>query len=104
MTPLLDARPDVSPLVASTLARGRRLYPLVGREYRRIGFARGVGNFDDRSTAFGVASLSFSHAVTDVVRVLRWIWIRSGGADDRPALPERGERLLRIPRQPVAER
>jgi hypothetical protein len=104
LAPGLEARSDVSPLVAVTVARGRRLYPLVGREYRRIGFARGVGNFDDRSTAFGVASLSFSHAVTDVVRVLRWIWIRAGGIDERSRLPERGGRLLRIQRQPAAER
>lgn len=104
LAPGLERRPDVSALVASTVARGRRLYPLIGREYRRIGFARGIGNFDDRSTAFGVASLAFSHAVTDVVRVLRWIWIRAGGIDEREALPESGDRLLRIRRQPSAER
>ena len=100
LTPGLDARPDVSPLVTMTLARGRRLYPLVGREYRRIGFASGVGRFDDRSTAFGVASLSFSHAVTDVARVMRWIWLQAGGGDARDNLPNRGETLLRIPRLP----
>ncbi len=98
LTPGLDARPDVSPLVNATLARGRRLYPLVGREYRRIGFASGVGRFDDRSTAFGVASLSFSHAVTDIARVMRWIWLQAGGGDPRNNLPNRGETLLRIPR------
>lgn len=103
LAPALDRRPDVAPLMSLTLARGRRLYPLVGREYRRIGFVSGVGRFDDRSTAFGVASLSFSHAVTDVARVLRWIWLQSGGADPRTALPERGGHLLRIPRLPPGE-
>lgn len=101
--PALDQRPDVAPLMALTLSRGRRLYPLVGREYRRIGFASGVGRFDDRSTAFGVASLSFSHAVTDVARVFRWIWIQGGGADPRSALPDRGGTLLRLPRLPPPE-
>lgn len=98
----MERNPDVSPLVAATLARGRRLYPLVGREYRRTGFAPGVTAFDDRSTAFGVASLAFSHAVTDVARVLRWIWLRAGGADPRTRLPARGELLLRLPRRPPA--
>ena len=100
LAPGLDQRRDVAPLMALTLARGRRLYPLVGREYRRIGFASGVGRFDDRSTAFGVASLAFSHAVTDVARVMRWIWLQAGGADPRAALPERGEALVRLPRLP----
>jgi hypothetical protein len=104
LAPGLEQRPDVAPLVAATLQRSRGLYPLVGREYRRIGFASGIGRFDDRSTAFGVASLAFSHAVTDVARVLRWIWLRSGGADQRPALPARGDTLIRLPRQPKAER
>jgi len=98
--PGLERREDVSPLVAATLARSRGLYPLVGREYRRIGFASGVGRFDDRSTAFGVASLAFSHAVTDVARALRWVWLRAGGGDPRDGLPERGGRLIKLPRLP----
>ena len=97
----LERQSDDAPLVARTLARGRRLYPLVGREYRRIGFASGVGRFDDRSTAFGVASLAFSHAVTDVTLVMRWIWLQAGGGDPRDALPERGGTLLRLPRLPA---
>lgn len=108
VAPGMERHPDVSPLVAATLARGRRLYPLVGREYRRVDFTPGVIAFDDRSTAFGIASVAFSHAVTDVARVLRWIWIRAGGADPRDRLPDRGERILRLPRDapppPAVER
>ena len=96
--PGLENRADVSPLLAETFRRGRELYPLVGREYRRIGFASGLGRFDDRSTAFGAASLSFSHAVTDVALVLRYIWLRAGGVDDRANLPAGGTRLVVVPR------
>ncbi len=96
--PGFDAQPDPSPLVAAALARGRALYPLIGREYRRIGFASGVDRFDDRSTAFGVASLAFSHAVSDVGLMLRYIWIRAGGADFRTDLPAEGAGELRLPR------
>lgn len=99
LVPGLDERPDVAPVVDSALARGRELYPLVGREYRRIGFSSGVTRFDDRSTAFGVASLAFSHAVSDVGLVLRYIWVRAGGADFRSGLPELGGPVLRLPRE-----
>ncbi len=92
----------VDALVADALARGRQLYPLLGREYRRIGFAGGVASFDDRSTAFGVTSVEFSRAASDIAQVLRYIWLRAGGADPRTALPVRGEDLLvRIPRTTV---
>jgi hypothetical protein len=96
--PGFDRERDVSPLVAEALRRGRELYPLVGLEYRKIDFASGIGAFDDRSTAFAVASVSFSHAVTDVTLVLRYIWLRAGGADDRTGLPAAGTRLLLLPR------
>ncbi len=95
----LENRSDLGLLVGSSLARGRQLYPLVGREYARIGYVSGLGRFDDRSTAFGVGSLAFSHAVTDVARALRWVWLRAGGADPRDGLPPAGgELLLRLPR------
>lgn len=95
--PGLERQRDLGPLLTQALRRGRELYPLVGREYRRIGFASGRGRFDDRSSAFGVASLSFSHAATDVAQALRYIWLVSGGADERKHV-EGGQRLLRLPR------
>jgi hypothetical protein len=94
----LEERRNVSPLLAAALRRGRELYPLIGREYRRIGFASGIGAFDDRSTAFGAGSLAFSHAVTDVTLALRYIWITAGGIDGRANLPAAGTRLTLLPR------
>jgi len=94
-----DRPSDVEALADAALARGRGLYPLVGREYRRIDFASGRGAFDDRSTAFGVASTSFSQAATDIAQVLRYIWLKAGGMDQRTALPVRGgDQLVRVPR------
>lgn len=98
--PELDGQATVAPLIERTLRRGRELYPMVGSEYRRIGFQSGIGRFDDRSTAFGVASLAFSHAATDIGLVYRYIWLRSGGGDFRVQLPERGQKALRLPRLP----
>jgi hypothetical protein len=96
-SPGLERQRDLTPLLNQALRRGRDLYPLIGREYRRIGFASGRGRFDDRSSAFGVASISFSHAVTDVAQALRYIWLVAGGADERTSVVG-GQRLLRLPR------
>src|SRR5215218_3984063 len=98
LLPGLDGSRDLSPLIDSALRRGRGLYPMIGREYRRIGFTSGVGRFDDRSTAFGAASIAFSHAVTDVSLALRYIWLTAGGIDDRANLPAGGTRLIVLPR------
>ncbi len=98
LMPRLDAGKDLSPLVDAALKRGRELSPAIAGEYRRIGFASGIGRFDDRSTAFGVASVSFSHAVTDVTLALRYIWLAAGGIDDRANLPAGGTRLVVLPR------
>ena len=95
--PGLERQRDLRPLLDQALRRSRELYPLVGREYRRIGFASGRGRFDDRSSAFGVASLSFSHAVTDVSQALRYIWLVAGGTDQRASVVG-GQRLLVLPR------
>jgi hypothetical protein len=98
LLPGLEGSRDLSPLIDSALRRGRELYPMIGGEYRRIDFASGLGRFDDRSTAFGVASVAFSHAVTDVTLALRYIWLAAGGVDDRANLPAGGSRLMLLPR------
>lgn len=81
-------------LIQDTLNRGRRLYPLVGREYRRVGYKPGAEAFDDRSTAYAVAALGYSHAVSDIAEVLRYIWLEAGGADSRVTLPLRGRQRI----------
>jgi hypothetical protein len=98
LLPGLEGSRDLSPLIDAALRRGRELYPQIGGEYRRIDFASGLGRFDDRSTAFGVASVAFSHAVTDVTLALRYIWLAAGGVDDRANLPAGGSRLMLLPR------
>ncbi len=79
----LSGAEGVTPLLDRTLARGRRLYPTIGREYRRVGGPPGTEKFDDRSVAFAVGSLALSHAVSDVGAVLRYVWLEAGGGDTR---------------------
>ena len=84
--PSVGSERDVRLLVLRALQRGRDFYPRVGDEYRRIGYGPGARGFDDRSTAFGVAAVSFSHAISDLARVLRYVWLAGGGGDSRPPL------------------
>lgn len=74
---------DVRNWTRSTLARGRKLYVAIGDEYRRTAMRPGIRAFDDRSTAFAVAAVAYSHSVSDVARALRYIWLAAGGGDGR---------------------
>ncbi|HYC58276.1 MAG TPA: hypothetical protein VEK79_01795 [Thermoanaerobaculia bacterium] len=76
-----------------TFARSAKFYPLVAEEYFRDGQRRTSAAFDDRSTAFGVASISYSRAVTDVVNLYYFIWKEAGG-DVRSAAVMRDGNLL----------
>lgn len=92
---------DLDGLVETTLARSRTLYRLVGQEYERIGYASGRTRFNDRSTAFGVASLGFSHSVSDIAEVFRYIWRAAGGIDSRSEVPLRGSEIVLLPLSPA---
>ncbi len=102
--PEFDGGRDLPALIAESLQRGRDFYPLVGREYRRVGFASGLEAFDDQSTAFGVASLAHSHAISDIAEALRYIWLEAGGIDTRRRIPVRGREVVRLPRSAGPER
>jgi hypothetical protein len=83
-------------LIDRSLARGKQQAAMVAQEYRRIGAIDGRQLFDDRSTAFGVGSLAYSHAVSDIVGVMRYIWIRAGGGDFRNLPPLDADHLILI--------
>ena len=92
------AEQDLAGLIAETLDRSHGLYPMIGREYRRVRFANGRQAFDDRSTAFAVAGLAHSHAVSDIAQMLRYIWLEAGGIDTRQRIPLRGRDFIQLPR------
>jgi hypothetical protein len=71
----LDRRFALGPYLDRTFARTAKFVPLMDEEYTRGNAA----TFDDRSTAFGVASVCYSHAVTDIANVQYFIWKEAGG-------------------------
>jgi len=82
----VEAPADLSSLLRRTFARGRAYYSLLASEYRRIDYGDGRRRFDDRSTAYGLSALAYSHSISDTIGVLRYIWLRAGGADSRTFL------------------
>ena len=85
----LEHRFQLGIYLDQAFARTAHFTPLMGEEYFRFGERRTSIEFDDRSTAFGVASLCYSHAVSDAVNLYYYIW-REAGGDVRPASFLRG--------------
>ena len=76
------------------LRRSAKFQPLLKEEYFRFGERRSSAEFDDRSTAFGVASISYSRAVTDLANIYYFIWKEAGGDVRAAPIMEKGNLLL----------
>ena len=87
----LPLDPDV--FMDRSAARTAGYSPLLAGEYFRGGVQHSSADFDDRSTAFGIVALTYSHAVSDVVNVYYYIWQQAGG-DVRSAAQMRQGTLL----------
>ena len=90
----LEPRFQLSSYLDKTFARTAKFYPLMSEEYVRGGTLRTSAQFDDRSTAFGVASVCYSRAVTDLVNLYYYIWKEAGGDVRTAAAMRRGNLLL----------
>lgn len=90
----LDPKFALGPYLDKTFARTAKFYPLMSEEYFRGGERRTSADFDDRSTAFGVASVCYSRAVTDLVNLYYYIWKEAGGDVRSAAAMRRGNLLL----------
>ncbi|HEY6844084.1 MAG TPA: hypothetical protein VI391_07950 [Thermoanaerobaculia bacterium] len=89
----LDPRFALPQYVDRTLNRTARFAPLMDEEYFRGGSRHTSADFDDRSTAFGVASICWSHAITDIVNLDYYIWRQAGG-DVRQAASMLAPRII----------
>ena len=89
----LDPHFELPAYLDRTFVRTAELAPLMTEEYLRGGERRTSAEFDDRSTAFGVASICYSHAITDMVNLYYYIWRQAGG-DVRSAASMRSSRIV----------
>ena len=62
LVPEFEHSGQIPDLLKRTFQRGQLLYPLVGREYDRIGGPHGRQKFDDRSTSYGLSAVAYSQA------------------------------------------
>ena len=90
----LQPRFELSAYLDKTFKRTAKFYPLVAEEYFRGGSRRSGTEFDDRSTAFGVASICYSRSVTDLVNLYYYIWKEAGGDVRSAALMRHGNLSL----------
>lgn len=91
---LIESKADLKSVIDAAFSRSRPIRPLISLEYDRVGVPNGLELFDDRSTAFGISSMAYSHAVSDVVAVLRYIWLAGGGIDSNDLLPLDEDQLI----------
>ena len=89
----LDQNFRMNSYLDQTFSRTVEFYPLLSEEYFRDGAQRSSVEFDDRSTAFGIASVCYSRAVTDLVNIYFYIWRQAGG-DVRAAPILRGSNFF----------
>lgn len=76
----INRKLQLGPYLDHIFSRTAKLLPLMNEEYARGGERHTSAEFDDRSTAFGVASICYSHAVSDNVNLFYYIWRQAGGA------------------------
>lgn len=84
----------LEPYFDAALIRASNFYPLLDEEYFRGGERHTSDDFDDRSTAFGIAAVSYSRSVSDLVNVYYYIWKEAGGDVRSSETLRRGNLLL----------
>jgi hypothetical protein len=89
----LDARFALTKYLERTFHRTASFAPLMNEEYFRGGTQHTSAEFDDRSTAFGIASICYSHAISDIVNLDYYIW-REAGGDVRSAASMGAPRVI----------
>ncbi len=77
-------------VIRKSQLRAQAFSPLLENEYFGRGGSRWSREFDDRSTAFAIASLSWSHSVSDLVNIYYEIWRQAGGDVRNAARLRRG--------------
>jgi hypothetical protein len=91
---------DLMAFGAAAARRARRYYPAIRRAYAPGNREPVALRFDVRSLPFGVASLSYSHSVTDTARVWLHVWNKAHG--DLQGTPYLGQERAAAASSPTA--
>lgn len=79
---------DVRGFARDACDRSRRHYAILAQSYRdQNGRVTRGARFDDRHPVFGVASLSYAHAIGDTAKLWLYVWIQAGGDTAGLAFP-----------------
>jgi hypothetical protein len=70
----LDGTGDLRGFVLAAARRAGAGYAMIGPAFNDDGTPRTPAALDDRSMPFGVASVAYSHAASDIARVWRYLW------------------------------
>jgi hypothetical protein len=70
---------DLEGFVMARARQAARSYDLIGPAFRDDGTAVSRDALDERSIPFGIASVSYSQATSDIVRLWRYVWVSVNG-------------------------
>ena len=89
--PLLT-RHDLKEYIFQMATRASDKYPRLGEAYFPNGSLVSSDTFDPRSLPFGIASLSYSHAISNTVQVWFYVWKQAHGDITYTPLYKKGVR------------
>lgn len=78
--------------IRSEASRVLPLRQALAEDFQRVGGSAFWNQLDDRSTTFGVASVSMNRAVSQYVALASWVWHQAGGLV--VPFPGNGQRIL----------
>ena len=97
---------DLRGFVRDIARRAGKNYALIGPAFKDDGTPKSPGALDERSVPFGIASLSYSHATSDIAWIWRHLWVSING--DMHGTPFLGapppEKVQDPPRRPKPKR
>lgn len=70
----LEGTGDLRGFVLAAAKRAGAGYAMIGPAFNDAGAPRTPAALDDKSVPFGVASVAYSHAASDIARVWRYLW------------------------------
>ncbi len=70
---------DVQGFVKDSARRAGKNYRLIGPAFKDDGTPKTPASLDERSVPFGIASLSYSHATSDISWIWRRLWVSING-------------------------